>query len=89
MNERDIDITIDEVLLDAPFGARSGALREALAAHLARLFAERGAPEGARGHLRLPRASFDVPAGLPPEAVARRVAEALYERLARREGGRR
>jgi hypothetical protein len=84
MNDPDIEIAIDEVLLDGPLGARSGVLREALAGHLARLVAEHGLPAGAApgGRLHLPRAAFDVPRGLGPDAVAAHVARGLYAELA-------
>jgi hypothetical protein len=80
MNDHDIAVTIDEVVLDAPFGARSGALREALAAHLTRLVAERGLPRGADLHL--PRVRIDVAPELATDVLAARVAEQLYGQLA-------
>jgi hypothetical protein len=90
MSVRDIEITIDEILLDAPFGARREALRAAIAESLGRLFAERGAPGGGGDLLlHIPRAAFDVPPGLRAEAIADRVAEGLYERLGGARGGRR
>jgi len=88
MNERDIEITIDEIVLDAPFGPRREAIREAIADRLGLLFAERGAPGGG-DLLHLPRAAFEIPPGLRAEAVAERVAEGIYEQLAGARGGRR
>jgi|HubBroStandDraft_6_1064221.scaffolds.fasta_scaffold512711_2 hypothetical protein len=81
MNVRDIEITLDEVVLDGPFGARAEALREAVEAELGRIVAERGLPAGAEGR-HVPRVAIDVPPELGAEAVAARVAGAIYERLA-------
>ncbi len=73
MNERDIEITIDEVVLDAPFGPRREAIREAIAERLGRLFAERGAPGGRRPP--------------PPARDVRRAARARSRRRSGEGGG--
>jgi hypothetical protein len=82
MSDRDIEITLDEVVLDGPFGARREAIREALAAHLGRLVAERGLPAGAPAELRLPKVALEVSSELGTEALAAKVAGELYARLA-------
>jgi hypothetical protein len=80
MNDHDVEIILEEVVLDGPFGARSGALREAIAAHLGRIVAERGVPEG--GALHLPEVTIDAPLDLGADAVAAKAAGEIYERLA-------
>jgi hypothetical protein len=83
MSHPDVEISIDELLLDGPLGARAGAVREALGAHLARLVTERGLPGagGGGGDHRIPRASFAVSPDLGADAIAQRVAEQIYARL--------
>jgi hypothetical protein len=80
MSDRDIEITLDEVVLDGPFGARSAALREAIVAELGRIVAERGLPSGAEAR-HLPTVAIEVPPALGAEAVAARVAGEIYDRI--------
>ncbi len=81
-----VDLHIDELLLDGFAPAERRRVGAALASELERLLTERGVPEALRrGEAieSLDAGAFEVARGARPEAIGKRVALAVYERLCR------
>ena len=82
----DLDLRVDELVV-AGFGSVDGQrLGRAVERELARLLSERGIPSGlgrsqAVAHVVAP--PIELPAAAGPEAIAARVARAIYEGLGR------
>ncbi|MGZ3460213.1 MAG: hypothetical protein ACXU86_17125 [Archangium sp.] len=78
----DLHLAIDTLVLADGLVLHPEAFREALAAHLTRLFAEQGLEGLAAGpELRLESASLELPPGLDTESAAALAATQLHAHL--------